>query len=191
MTTQIKGDALAGKDAQYFLYIEKHIETVKKVWKTFQDIPNARMLIADDFLYFTLNSLIMEHDASKKTQEEFYGYRYKFYPDERDELTDDYVRSGFEYAWNHHQKTNPHHWEYWVMLREGNPKPIPMPFHYVLEMLMDWTAMSLTVGKEKPSDWYSKCASEIVLNKFTKGVVDNWLPELDEVYAILVKEKTR
>lgn len=38
-------------------------------------------------------------------------------------------------AWLHHIHHNPHHWEYWVIPGRG---PIPMPEHFVREMVADW-----------------------------------------------------
>jgi hypothetical protein len=72
---------------------------------------------------------------------------------------------GFETAWNHHQKTNPHHWEYWIPVSRhsrGEWKdgvPLPIPEKYLREMAADWMASTRGVMGSWPTDiaswkWY-------------------------------------
>lgn len=81
------------------------------------------------------------HDWSKFAPLEAPAYGRQFFGDQNDPL-------GFSRAWNHHQKTNPHHWEYWIMIsghnRGGFPdgSALPMPERYVREMVADWLGAS-------------------------------------------------
>lgn len=81
------------------------------------------------------------HDWTKYTPSEAPHYGRQFFGDKSDPL-------GFSLAWNHHQKTNPHHWEYWVPVTGHNRggyedlEPLPMPDWAVREMVADWYGAS-------------------------------------------------
>lgn len=79
------------------------------------------------------------HDLSKFTPMEAPHYGRYFFGDKSDP-------DGYNRAWNHHVKANPHHWEYWVPLTGGrcgeDLKPIPMPMWAVREMVADWCGAS-------------------------------------------------
>ena len=84
-----------------------------------------------------LECLIKEHDNSKLTEKEFDPYCQWFFNDDNPK-----DKTKFNEAWNHHQKANPHHWQYWIMWKSGGSIALDMPLVYVLEMLCDWAAMS-------------------------------------------------
>src|SRR3972149_8819971 len=73
--------------------------------------------------------LLILHDWSKFLWCELPHYQRQFYGEANDPL-------GFSYAWNHHQKSNKHHWEYWIPItghsRGGfaDMAPLPMPRKY-------------------------------------------------------------
>lgn len=77
------------------------------------------------------------HDWTKFTPMEAPHYGRQFFGDKTQPLK-------FSYAWLHHQKTNPHHWEYWIPITghnrggSGDLEPLPMPEWAVREMLADW-----------------------------------------------------
>lgn len=84
---------------------------------------------------------LLIHDLSKFTPAEAPHYGRQFFGDKSDPL-------GFARAWNHHQKANPHHWEYWIP-HSGHDRsgylggtPLPMPERYVREMVADWFGAS-------------------------------------------------
>ena len=54
---------------------------------------------------------LLIHDWSKFTRAEWGGYVAHFYQDKTPA-----TQAGFDRAWNHHQKANPHHWQYWLLL---------------------------------------------------------------------------
>jgi len=100
------------------------------------------------------------HDWSKFTPSEAPHYGRQFFGAKSDPL-------GFSYAWNHHQKNNPHHWEYWVP-ESGHDRggykdrePLPVPMHFVREMVADWFGASRAYEGKWPDsvdswDWYAK-----------------------------------
>ncbi len=89
------------------------------------------------------------HDWSKFTPSEAPHYGRQFFGDQSDPL-------GFTMAWNHHQKINPHHWEYWIPLTGHNRggfkdlEPLPMPYWAVREMVADWYGASRAYGGSWP-----------------------------------------
>jgi hypothetical protein len=70
-------------------------------------------------------------------------------------------------AWNHHHKTNPHHWEYWVpvsthgLSSQTEPLPLPIPDWAIREMVADWLAVTWHKQGSLPHclddfHWYQK-----------------------------------
>jgi len=93
--------------------------------------------------------LLIFHDLTKFFPSELPHYGRQFFGDSNNPLA-------FSYAWNHHQKTNKHHWEYWVpvtgCIRGGykDLQPLPMPKKYILEMVADWCGASKAYEKKWP-----------------------------------------
>ena len=81
------------------------------------------------------------HDWTKFTPFEAPYYGRQFFGDKGDPL-------GFSYAWLHHQRNNPHHWEYWIPITGHNRggfkdlEALPMPEWAVREMVADWMGAS-------------------------------------------------
>lgn len=95
------------------------------------------------------------HDWTKFTLSEAPHYGRQFCGDQGDPL-------GFSYAWLHHQRNNPHHWEYWIPVTGHNRggykdgQPLPMPKWAVREMVADWMGAGRAYeGRwpEKFDDW--------------------------------------
>ena len=112
------------------------------------------------------------HDWSKLTLSEAPHYGRQFFGKGDDPL-------GFSYAWNHHQKSNKHHWEYWVMVtghnRGGFPDgaALPMPERYVREMVADWMGASRAYEGKWPVTlgrwpWWQKNFSKLNLHPKTR-----------------------
>lgn len=84
---------------------------------------------------------LLIHDLSKFTRVEAPHYGRQFFGDQGDPLA-------FSYAWLHHQRSNPHHWEYWIPITGhnrggyGDLEPLPMPEWAVREMVADWLGAS-------------------------------------------------
>lgn len=175
------------KEKQYRKYIYNHRKNVKKVWNALD-----KHLVGEnwlcDFKWFKIDKLIKNHDKSKYSYGEFYGYRQWFYND----LSKSYEKHQGYYddAWNAHQKNNKHHWQYWVLICDsGEIKILDMPFVYVIELLCDWTAMSLFYNN-LPSDWFDKNKHKMMLHDGTLSAINLWLPLFDNVY-LEVKEAVK
>jgi hypothetical protein len=119
------------------------------------------------------------HDLSKFSPREwspyvdkFYGgpYPEKNYGDIRlhygDMYTQPWVDAGFDVAWNHHQKNNPHHWQYWLLREDdGYTKALDIPMRYRKEMLADWRGASMAItGKDNTPSWYEKNKEKMILH---------------------------
>jgi len=89
------------------------------------------------------------HDLSKFRPSEFIPYAKFFYAKSG---TTNYKKSdeddlNFLEGWNHHQKRNKHHWNYWVSVtRKDEIIALPMPMKYVRQMIADWRGMSRKFG---------------------------------------------
>lgn len=77
------------------------------------------------------------HDCSKFCSDEWSGYL------ELNNKSDQYLS-----AWLHHQNTNKHHYQYWILRDNGKITPLPMPIEYVKEMVCDWIAANKSYKSE-------------------------------------------
>ena len=76
-----------------------------------------------------------------------------------------YTKDKFNFAWNHHQKRNPHHWQYWILQNdEDGVVHLPMPEKYIREMVADWRGAGRAIhGKDETVKWYRKNREIIIL----------------------------
>ena len=88
---------------------------------------------------------LLTHDLSKFSPSEFWAYRKKFFPADGE----DRFASLFEEAWLHHIHHNPHHWQHWLIGSMSGGEPVPMPEHFVREMVADW----LAAGRAYNGSW--------------------------------------
>lgn len=131
------------------------------------------------------------HDISKLRPDEFipyakyfYGYWIKenewhgdirnYYPYE---LTEMYINQKFDLAWLHHQKRNPHHWQYWLLQEDdGKLKVLDMPIEYKKEMLADWRGVGKAInGLDDTKNWYIKNKDKMILHENTRKWVEEQL----------------
>lgn len=103
------------------------------------------------------------HDRSKLSNDEFEGYRQYFYPVDDEERNEDI----FKKAWLHHIRSNPHHWEYWIVPKANGNEVIDMPNVYIMEMVIDWTAMSYHY-LDDPQSFYDRNSDKILLHPETR-----------------------
>lgn len=119
------------------------------------------------------------HDLSKLTPSEWGPYAHTFYGRETacrpDADGDKAEKLAFDIAWNHHQKRNPHHWQYWVLLEDsGKVVPLPMPERYRREMLADWRGAGRAIkGVDDTKTWYVKNRDNMILHATTR----NWIEQ--------------
>jgi len=162
----------AEKVEEYKKYIQEHKGNVKKIWDDYCENNKSDPFVWNDYDYHALNHAINTHDDSKLESFEFHGYRQWFFTSNTDTKNEDRFKS----AWNHHQKNNPHHWEYWVLV--PTLEPLHMPVFFTFEMLVDWSAMSLKF-KDLPSVFYAKNKEKMILHKKTISDIEDYLPCFD------------
>lgn len=161
-----------GAHWQYFKYVCRH------KWFVFR---------AGLVLGVPLWQLIV-HDYTKFLLREWFPYVAFFYGKRDGQVgagkTGYYHKPGtddaFDAAWNHHQKRNPHHWQYWVLIRDNNdPKflALPMPDRYVREMVADWIGAGRAQGNTDNWGWYDANKHKQIMHDETRVEVELLLAE--------------
>jgi len=126
------------------------------------------------------------HDWSKFTPAEWSPYVHSFYnPDGSKRKVRDAsgaydptkISRELDYAWLHHLRHNPHHWQNWVLLNdEDGYVGLEIPETYVLEMLADWAGAGQAItGKVDPAGWYAKNGHKMILHEKTRQRVEELL----------------
>lgn len=126
------------------------------------------------------------HDWTKFTPSEWSPYVHSFYnPDgskknpKTENVTLEVSKLGdaFRTAWNSHQKHNPHHWQYWVLINdEDGMNPLEIPDTYVREMLADWEGAGKAItGKSDPAGWYTRNYDKFMFHPNTRQLVERLL----------------
>ena len=132
------------------------------------------------------------HDWSKFTPVEWRPYVHSFY--NRDGTKRDWKartdedKAAFNVAWNHHQKNNKHHWQYWVLINDSDdPKmrSLPIPETYIREMVADWTGAGMAItGRMEVGEWYSKNKEKMILHDETRHRVEELIHEVEEHFRV-------
>lgn len=132
------------------------------------------------------------HDLSKFSPAEWFPYVDFFYRGDPSTKTGGTLAkrstAAFDVAWNHHEKYNKHHWQFWVLITDdggvdlGSDKyrPLPMPDRYRKEMLADWKGAGKAVGKPNTKEWYLKNYKNMILHPDTRYWVDQQLKVNDD-----------
>ena len=161
---------------EYKKYIEEHKDRVKQFadWLK-ENLPEIFFDYGVD--PNTFDEIILEHDESKYSEEEFEAYAKKFYgPQDINGKPLEYV-PGFDEAWKHHWTNNEHHPEFWL----GED----MPYIYILEMLCDWGSFSIASGDMKELSKYyyeqAKDDEEKNLSDNTKIIIEEILEKINSV----------
>lgn len=118
---------------------------------------------------------LLIHDWSKFTPAEWFPYTEYFYGGHAKQSFRYLVcKTKFNRAWLHHLHSNAHHWQYWVLRNDdGTTKALPMPEHYVREMVADWFGAGRAItGKWEAGKWYSQNAHKMVLHQRTRAEVE-------------------
>lgn len=164
-------DCKKQKDMEYFEYIENHVNNVKTAYSMLFK-PFLRQLYTSDKQLLSNYSnqqvihaimeasvLVKNHDRSKYSTCEFYGYRIKYYPtyQEKNKDTEKYNKESaikLQSAWVSHYTNNPHHPEHWCKMVNSTMVPDrDMELPYIIEMLSDWQAMSFYY-QSSLRDWW-------------------------------------
>lgn len=115
------------------------------------------------------------HDLSKFLPSEWSAYVHTFYKPDGSKR---YVETNdFALAWNHHQKRNRHHWQYWLLTWDrGETVALKMPERYTREMVADWRGAGRAIsGSRDPAGWYLKNRDKIMLHPETRALVERLL----------------
>ena len=174
---KILHERVSDRSNEYEEYLNQHILGVKRSYDMIKDIILTESdLDADDITKLELQ--IEKHDASKYEDEEWYPYLHHFYPSNTGKDNED----AYDKAWNHHQKCNPHHWQYWILQKDsGEQKILDMPENYVIEMLCDWSSFKYKNPESTANRWYNDNKDKMLLSDNTKKIIEKYLslaPEL-------------
>ncbi len=120
---------------KYINYYFNHTYNVVLAWKDIQLCLIENMII-DEEEFNKINFLIIWHDNSKISKEEFFGYGLKFFPLDKSEKNNEL----FKEAWEHHKNNNLHHHQR-LKNYQGKDKKC-----YLIEMICDWIAMGWETG---------------------------------------------
>jgi len=138
-------------------------------WTYFKYIMEHKKNVGIECLKMGLFIHAITHDLSKFRPSEFIPYAKFFYLKDR---TNKYKQSdedgpNFQKGWNHHQKRNRHHWNYWVSVtRKNEVTPVEMPLKYVRQMMADWNGMSRKFGGTT-EEYFNKNKDSMILHPTT------------------------
>ena len=122
----------------------------------------------------------LTHDLSKYSPIEFCN-GVKFYTGTKSPHYGERDHYGYSKAWLHHKGYNKHHAEYWQDIRpNGKTEPIEIPFKYLLEMLCDRIAASMTYLGDKYTDkeplkYYNDHKEENDFHMQSRALLENLL----------------
>lgn len=131
------------------------------------------------------------HDLSKFSPEEWQAYVDKFYGSKIKTVESE---KAFSEAWLHHQHCNPHHWQWWVQLKDpftvhgseifpaSRYTALPMPVNFIKEMLADWRAMARAFGDDSIHHWWKANEPKMILHPDTKGKLKAFMT-FEELYG--------
>lgn len=166
-------DDIVKKQLEYRAYIKEHIDNVNKSFIKLMEYksPKIHEIFTDDeSLVEDVSRRCLLHDKSKLSYEEFEPYRKNFYPINDKEKEDN--KQAFEQAWEHHWKTNDHHWEN----RQGT-EYVNLPA--CVENIIDWMAMGIKFNN-KAYDYYDEHKEEILLNDNEREYMETILYAMKE-----------
>ncbi len=164
---------------KYNAYLKTHREAVRDCYK---------LLTGVDLNIYDADGRPYGHDASKYSKEEYEAYAEYFYPSDGSKVGSDPDRKeAFDKAWLHHQKNNPHHWQYYVLINDNDGiEALRMPFSDVFEMISDWGAFAyIQKDGDKLRSWYAANRDKQIINELTRKFVDS----LVETMAGLIDER--
>lgn len=159
------------RSEEYDEYLYNHIRGVKMAWEqilypSIMEDMDTLGLIIDDIS--DIEESVNSHDDSKYKSDEYNAYCNYFYPCEGFEKDEE----AFDKAWLLHQHRNPHHWQYWLLVRdEGNLEAMDMPICYICEMLCDWHSFSLRDPESTAYSWYQSNKDNMIFSDTTRDMV--------------------
>ncbi len=120
------------------------------------------------------------HDWDKFLPDEFIPYARCFY---KPDGSKQYKEAFLPFAWNHHQKRNKHHWQYWLLTWDrGETVALEMPDLWRREMIADWIGAGKALGKPDTLAWYEANKDKMILHPKTHEWVKATLERRQEQY---------
>lgn len=162
------------RDNEYKNYIDEHIRNVVRAYDEIKEKCSGIPWVAEAIAFLDESGKIEHHDESKYSDEEFDGYRMKFYP--LDDLDKKAIEDTdvFKDAWKHHYLNNDHHWNFWV--HDGVAEN--MHDDAIVHMVADWQGMTYKFG-DNAKIWFDK-QTDINLSEATRVKVEEILIALCE-----------
>jgi len=144
-------------------------------WKYLKNLLRHKWFVFQAACELGIPWLGLVHDLSKFRPSEFIAYAAFFCGAAQ---ADPDILYASRVAWNHHQKRNKHHWQYW-MLTNDTEEPqtmlLPMPEKYCLEMLADWIGAGRAYGNPDTLHWYKGHRDKIKVHIDTREWIESKL----------------
>jgi hypothetical protein len=117
---------------------------------------------------------LLLHDWTKFLPREWFPYATFFNGPKLDKTGEALKFGAFQKAWNHHQKKNDHHWQFWLLqMDDGGPViPLAMSEQAKREMLADWRGAGRALGMPDTRQWYLDHKDVIILHPRTRVWVE-------------------
>lgn len=128
---------------------------------------------------------LIVHDWSKFLPSEWLPYARNFYNEDGSVKDTREESESFLDAWNHHQKRNRHHWQYWVSIQDSGEIILrPIPRRFIKEMLADWRGAGKARHSPNTWEWYEKNRFNMLLHPEARWWIETELGEQYEKYLI-------
>lgn len=176
---------------------------INKVWRHFKTITYHKYLVAKGCFRIGLYKQGILHDLSKYSPTEFM-VGVKYFQGNRSPNNAEREDIGYSSAWLHHKGRNKHHYEYWLDYNSQGEEvfiPVPMPFRYVAEMIIDRiAACKVYKGNdykdEDPLLYYLRGKDKIPIHAETAEILERMLRKLaeegeEETFRAIKKELVR
>jgi hypothetical protein len=133
------------------------------------------------------------HDLSKYSPDEL-GESARYFHGDKSPLAYCKKDVGYSKAWIHHKGRNKHHHEYWYDYDAPDKTPI-IPYKYVVELICDNLAASMTYKKKTWTTWtqyeyWMKRKDKFMINEHTNEMIIEILKQVGEqgINKTLTKE---
>ena len=157
---------------------------IKPYWNYFKYVMEHKKNVFIECWSAGLYWRALTHDLSKFSRAEFVPYARYFYIDKEK------YKDEFEKAWEHHYKTNKHHWDGHVIKLSNNRNKwirTKMELTDIKEMICDWKAMSRKFG-DTAQEYYLSNYYKMEFNPYTRYMLELYLGLLEDVDLILYKK---
>lgn len=159
---------------------------IKRFWGHLSTINHHKRLVTTLCFRCHLYKQGILHDLSKYSLVEFCA-GVKYFQGFRSPINQEKEVKGYSLGWLHHKGRNKHHWEYWLDNgSDGEPiKALEMPVNYVVEMVCDRIAASMTYKKDAyddgcPLEYFMNGYNHVLMHPKTKALTQHLLEYLQE-----------